>query len=71
MGTVAQVRVTSEHVVGSVLELSLAALELGDGDGVDGHARPKFASLVSCQPCSFPPLVGLLMVEAASSAIAR
>ena len=31
-------RVTLECVVGSVLELSLAALELGDGDEVDRHA---------------------------------
>ena len=35
----AQVGVTSERVVGSVLENSLAALRFGDGDEVDRHAR--------------------------------
>jgi hypothetical protein len=73
------VGVTSERIVGSVLELSLAALELGDGDEVDRHAghlpmRGKWTlwhrhfrvlDVVPFDEEDGAPFVGLLQVEAA------
>jgi hypothetical protein len=72
------VGVTSERVVGSVLELSLAALELGDGDKVDRHAGHlpmrgsghcwqhfRVVDVVIFDEEDESPFVGLLQVEAA------
>ena len=55
IGPTAQVGVTSERVVGSVLEFSFAALELSDGDEVDRHAgTSSHEREVNTVPPAFP-----------------